>query len=158
MVINVLAEQGNPRTQNSIMDQSRILIVDDDRLMLTLLAGVLRHEGFHHVERAVNGKQALELVLQFRPDIVFLDIEMPDLNGIDTLKAIKAYGVVTQVVMVTATPTTQYVKDAKESGAAGFLVKPVSPAKVADAVKTCLLKARQEEGEIELFIYDPSHS
>jgi len=136
------------------MDSSRILIVDDDRLMLTLLIGVLRHEGFHHLESAMSGKQALVKLLQFRPDIVFLDIEMPGINGIETLRAIKKLGVVTQVVMVTATPTAQHVSDAKKGGAAGFLVKPVSPAKVAAAVKSCHEKTHQEEGEIELFVLD----
>lgn len=134
------------------MNPSRILIVDDDRLMLTLLVGVLRQEGFVHVDRASSGKEALAKFLQNRPDIVFMDIEMPDLNGIDTLKAIKEFGVVTQVIMVTATPTAQNVKAAQEAGAAGFLVKPVSPAKVAEAVKLCLERARKEEGGIELFI------
>lgn len=134
------------------MNQSRILIVDDDRLMLTLLVGVLRQEGYLHVDRASSGKDAVAKFLQTRPEIVFLDIEMPDFNGIDTLKAIKEFGIVTQVIMVTATPTAQNVKAAQEGGAAGFLVKPVSPAKVANAVKLCLERARKEEGGIELFI------
>lgn len=134
------------------MNQSRILVVDDDRLMLTLMVGVLRQEGFLDVEKAGNGKQALAKFLQIRPDIVFLDIEMPDVSGLETLQAIKAFGIITQVVMVTATPTAQNVRSAQESGAAGFLVKPVSPAKVANAVKACLARARQEEGAIELFI------
>jgi DNA-binding response OmpR family regulator len=120
--------------------------------MLTLLAGVLWQEGFLHVEKAHSGKQALETFLQFRPDIVFLDIEMPGFSGIETLVAIKEFGLVTQVAMVTATPTAQRVQAAKEGGAAGFLVKPVSPAKVVNAIKACQARARQEEGAIELFI------
>jgi two-component system chemotaxis response regulator CheY len=136
------------------MNQARILIVDDDRLMLTLLAGVLRHEGYLHVQRAATGKEAIAKFLQTRPDIVFLDIEMPDFSGIETLNAIKEFGVVTQVVMVTATPTAQNVKAAQEGGAAGFLVKPVSPAKVANAVQACIERARKEEGGVELFVCD----
>lgn len=132
----------------------RILVVDDDRLMLTLLVSVLRQEGFHLVDKASSGKEGLARYLQMRPDIVFLDIEMPEINGIETLKAIKEFGLVTQVVMVTATPTAQYVQASKEAGAAGFLVKPVSPAKVANAVKSCLESARKEEGDIELFVCD----
>jgi two-component system chemotaxis response regulator CheY len=136
------------------MQQTRILLVDDDRLMLTLLLGVLRHEGFHHVEKAASGKEALERFLLHPPEIVFVDIEMPVLDGIQTLKAIKAFGTVAQVVMVTATPTAQYVKAAKAAGAAGFLVKPISPAKVVDAVRDCLERIRQEEGSIDLFRLD----
>ena len=134
------------------MNPVRILVVDDDRLMLTLMLRVLRQEGFHHVEKASNGKDGIAKFLQTRPEIVFLDIEMPEINGIETLKAIKEFGLVTQVVMVTATPTAQYVNASKEGGAAGFLVKPVSPAKVANAVKACLENARKEEGDIEIFV------
>lgn len=134
------------------MEKVRILIVDDDRLMLTLLVGVLRREGFPDVEKAGSGKEGVAKFLQTRPDIVFLDIEMPEFCGIQTLKAIKEFGIVTQVVMVTASPTKHNVTAAQEAGAAGFLVKPVSPAKVSDAVKRCIERARQEEGDIELFI------
>lgn len=86
-----------------------------------------------------------------RPDIVFLDVEMPAPDGLETLKAIKGYGIVTQVIMMAVTPTTPIVMAAMEAGAAGFLVKPVSPKKVADAVAACLAHARKEEGSIELF-------
>lgn len=134
------------------MSPTRILVVDDDRLMLTLLVGVLRREGYHQVERATSGKEALVKFLQWRPEIIFMDIEMPGQSGIETLKAIKAYGIVTQVVMVSASPKTQYVMGAKEHGATGFLVKPVSPRKVANAIEACLAAAAREEGGIELFI------
>lgn len=134
------------------MEKLRILIIDDDRLMLTLLVGVLRREGFPDVVKAGSGKEGVAKFLQTRPDIVFLDIEMPEFCGIQTLKAIKEFGIVTQVVMVTASPTKHNVTEAHKAGAAGFLVKPVSPAKVSAAVKRCIDLARQEEGDIELFI------
>ncbi len=120
--------------------------------MLTLLGGVLHREGYICVEKAHNGKEAMEKALLFRPEIVFLDIEMPDFNGIDILKAIKEFGVITQIVMVTAVPTAQYVKDAKEHGAAGFLVKPISSGRIVDAIKLCAAKSSQEVGAIELFV------
>ena len=136
------------------MQQTRILVVDDDRLMLTLLLGVLRREGYHHVEKAASGKEALDRFLHNPPDIVFLDIEMPVLDGLQTLKAIKAFGTVAQVVMVTATPTAHYVQAAKDGGAAGFLVKPISPAKVVNAVQECLARMRKETGSIDLFMFE----
>ena len=133
------------------MQQTRILVVDDDRLMRTLLVGLLRHEGFHRVVRATGGKEALLKFLQTQPEIVFMDIEMPGISGIETLRAIREFGTVAQVVMVTATATAQNVKQAMEAGAAGFLVKPVSPAKVVAAMQTCFERASKEEGSIELF-------
>ncbi|MCP5279496.1 MAG: response regulator [Thiobacillus sp.] len=116
----------------------RILVVDDDRLMLTLLIGVLRQEGFHDLDKASSGAEALEKCLASPPDIVFLDIEMPGMNGIETLDALKKQGVQTQVVLVSATPRTQYVMEAKELNAAGFVVKPMSAKVVSDAIAKCL--------------------
>lgn len=122
------------------IQQLRILVVDDDRVMLTLFVGVLRREGFHAVDIAKSGNEALEKLKEQNPDVVFLDIEMPDLSGLEALKAIKEQGAETKVVMVTATPSAHNVMAAKESGADGFLVKPVSPKKVADAIKACGFK------------------
>lgn len=130
----------------------RILVVDDDRLMLTMLLGVLKHEGYTALERASSGKDAVARFLQQRSEIVLLDIEMPDMSGLDVLRAIKEFGIVTQVVMVSASPTQANVLGAKEGGAACFLVKPVSPKKIANTINACLERAQQEEGGIELFI------
>lgn len=119
------------------MSELKILVVDDDRLMLTLFTGILRREGYHAVDTARSGKEALEKVKEQRPDIVFLDIEMPELSGLDALKAIWEVGIETKVIMVTATPTTENVMAAKAGGASGFLVKPLSPRKVTDAIEAC---------------------
>lgn len=119
----------------------RILVVDDDRLMLTLLVGVLRQEGFHQVDKASNGTEALEKCMAEPPDIVFLDIEMPGMSGIETLQALKKQGTPSQVVLVSASPTAEYVMAAKEHHAAGFVVKPASPKTISEAIAKCL-KAR----------------
>jgi len=65
----------------------RILIVDDEHLTLNLHVSMVRREGYQHVESAKNGHEALKKFLVLKPQIVFLDIEMPDLDGIDTLRA-----------------------------------------------------------------------
>jgi len=119
------------------MSELKILVVDDDRLMLTLFVGILRREGYHSVDPARSGAEALEKIKEHRPAIVFLDIEMPELSGLDALNAIWQVGIETKVVMVTATPTTENVMAAKSRGASGFLVKPISPRKVADAIEAC---------------------
>lgn len=126
------------------MNPLKILVVDDDRLMLALFAGVLRREGYSAIEVAKSGKEALEKLKEMTPDIVFLDIEMPELSGIDALKAIKNLDIGAKVVMVTATPTAMNVLAAKDGGASGFLVKPVSPRKVADAIQACLRESIQD--------------
>ena len=130
-----------------------ILVVDDDRLMLTILVGLIRQEGFERVEQARDGNEALKKFLVRKPPIVFLDIEMPELDGIETLRAIKEFGVSTQVVMISARPTAHRVEAAKEGGAAGFLVKPISQKRIGDAIRACMRRADRIAGDVELFIF-----
>ena len=119
-------------------DQPRILVVDDDRVMLSLILGLLRHEGYHLLDKAVSGKEALERCRAAPPDIIFLDIEMPEMNGIETLEALQQQGVRAHVVLVSGSPTAQYVMAAREHRVAGFVVKPVSPKSITDAIDKCL--------------------
>lgn len=130
----------------------RILVIDDDHLMRTLIVALVRREGYDNVEAAKSGLEGLKKFLVLKPQIVFLDIEMPELNGIETLRAIKEYGITTQVVMVSATATADRVQSAKEGGASGFIVKPPSQKRIGDAIKSCLERATHDEGDIELFI------
>lgn len=131
----------------------RILVVDDDRLMLTILVGLIRQEGFTNIDQARDGNEALKKFLVGKPQIVFLDIEMPELDGIETLHALKAYGTNTQIVMISALPTAARVEASKAGGAAGFLVKPISQKRIADAIRSCLRRADRITGEVELFIF-----
>jgi two-component system chemotaxis response regulator CheY len=130
-----------------------VLVVDDDRLMLTILVGLIRMEGFEHVDQARDGSEALKKFLVKKPNIVFLDVEMPELDGIETLRAIVDYGTNTQVVMISAHATAARVQAAKEGGAAGFLVKPISQKRIGDAIRACLKRADHVTGDVELFIF-----
>ncbi len=131
---------------------TRILIADDDHLTLSLLATTVKREGYPLVEIAKNGHEALKKFLVFKPHIVFLDIEMPELDGIETLCAIKEFGITTQVVMVSAALSADRVKAAREGGAAGFIVKPATQKRLGDAIESCLKIAVKTEGDIELFV------
>ena len=130
----------------------RILIADDEHIMLTLLAAMIRREGYQNVELAKNGHEALRKFLVQKPQIVFLDIEMPELDGLETLRAIREFGITTQVVMVSATATAERVGAAREGGASGFIVKPVSQKRISDAIQSCLKLGAKNEGAIELFV------
>ncbi len=129
-----------------------ILVVDDDQLMLTIITALIRTEGYLNVEQARDGSEALKKVLLHNPTIVFLGIEMPRFDGIETLRAIRDYGTNIQVVMVSALPTANRVSAAKQGGAAGFLVKPISQKQIGDAIRSCLTRASRVAGDIELFI------
>ena len=125
--------------------QPRILVVDDDRLMLTLLAGVLRQEGYTQVDRASSAAEALEKCKTLPPDIIFMDIEMPEMTGIEAMLALREQNIKSQVVLVSASPKTQYVMSAKEHLAAGFVVKPVAPKTISAAIEACLKHAHPGE-------------
>jgi two-component system chemotaxis response regulator CheY len=142
-----------PIRSASAHSEPRILVVDDDRLMLTILVGLIRQEGYEKVAVARDGSEALKKFLVIKPQIVFLDIEMPELDGIETLRAIKEYGINTQVVMISGRPTSVRVEASKEGGAAGFLVKPISQKRIGDAIQACLKRADGIAGDVELFMF-----
>ena len=131
-LINIESETG--MSHNS--ELTRVIIADDEVLMLQLLEKVLT--GFHcDVQmRASSGREVIEkLKSGDEPEMIFLDIEMPDGNGFEALKYIKDNKVPTFVVMVSAHGTIENVKSCMESGADGFIVKPYSEKKIEQLVK-----------------------
>jgi DNA-binding NtrC family response regulator len=137
-------------TQESLYAQfNRILIVDDDHITLSLLvAGEAR--GLPECGNGKNRRDSLKISCP-KPHIVFSILKCRN-NGIETLRAIKEYGITTQIVMVSATATADRVSAAREAGAAGFIVKPASQKRIGDAIRSCLKLRSQEEGDIELFV------
>jgi two-component system chemotaxis response regulator CheY len=89
-------------------------------------------------EEAVNGRDAVDKYDQVAPDLVTLDITMPEMNGIDALKAIREKDPGARVLMVSAMGQQAMIVEALESGAMDFLVKPFQPTKVLETVKKCL--------------------
>ncbi len=111
------------------------LVADDSVLLCNLLKESLLELGFSEVIVANNGKQAVQAYKMNKIDLTFLDLEMPILNGIETLKAIKTLDANAYVVIVSGTGTAASVKQAIALGAKGFVVKPCSPAKISEAVQ-----------------------
>jgi two-component system chemotaxis response regulator CheY len=128
----------------------QILLVDDDSVMRTLLAQLIKREGFTHFQCVASGAEAVAKFPVLRPDVVFLDIMMPGMNGLDTLRALREFGTSMHAVMISGTPRAQYVIEARDLGAAAFLVKPLSQKKVGDAIRYCIEHAHA--GSAELFI------
>lgn len=114
-----------------------ILVVDDAAFMRMMIRDILAKEGYR-IEEAVNGRDAIEKYDQVLPDLVTLDITMPEMNGIDALKAIREKDPAARVLMVSAMGQQQMIVEALESGAMDFLVKPFQPTKVLETVKKCL--------------------
>ncbi len=112
----------------------KILVVDDNDLMRTLLRGMLRGEEYQVVGEARNGLQAVEAVQRLTPDIVCLDVMMPEMDGLEALQAIKQARPDTVVVMITGNPSVDNVQESIQGGAASFIVKPFNTAKVLDTL------------------------
>lgn len=114
------------------MDSLSYLVVDDVSSVREFLRQSLIHLGVSgdNISEAATGEKALELYRNQIPDIVFLDIELPDLGGHEVLKQIKSIKSNAFVVMVSAHSTVENVKEAISSGASGFIVKPFSPQKI----------------------------
>ena len=112
----------------------RALIADDDEITRVLLRSMLRQNGIDVVGEARNGADAQALCSKFKPDILFLDINMPRASGIEVLKAIKSDHPGVFVIMISSDATLLNVQEACALGADNFIVKPFSQAKVMDVV------------------------
>ncbi|MCJ8500947.1 sigma-54-dependent transcriptional regulator [Desulfatitalea alkaliphila] len=121
-----------------------IMIVDDEPSIVQSLKGLLTDEGFE-VLTAANGYEALQLLETEAPDMVLLDIWMPGIDGIETLKEIKKGSPHTQVVMITGHGTIETAVQATKLGAFDFIEKPLSIDKVIVAINNALNFRRLEE-------------
>ncbi|MDR1692647.1 MAG: response regulator [Oscillospiraceae bacterium] len=116
----------------------KILIVDDAAFMRMMIKDVLTKNGFEVVGEAENGKVAIERYNELRPDLVIMDITMPEMNGIDALKGIKALNKDAKVVMCSAMGQQAMVIEAIQAGAKDFIVKPFQADRVCEAVRKVL--------------------
>jgi two-component system chemotaxis response regulator CheY len=114
--------------------KNRILIVDDSFYMRTMLKNVLTDAGYEVVGEAANGQQALELAASTKPDLITLDVILPDNTGLDVLKGIRENDPDVKVVMCSAVGQEVIVNEALESGASAYIVKPFSEEKVLEIV------------------------
>ncbi|MHC1724460.1 MAG: sigma-54-dependent transcriptional regulator [Syntrophobacteraceae bacterium] len=107
-------------------EKVRILVVDDELIIRESLGGWLKRSGYR-VDSAVNGHEALEMAGRNDYDLVFLDIRMPDVSGLEVLKTVKNVYPHTLVVMITAYGSVETAIEAMKSGADDFIMKPFEP-------------------------------
>jgi len=110
----------------------RILIVDDTLFMRVKMKGLLEKWGYQVVGEGANGREAVARYKELGPDIVFMDITMPEMDGIAALKEIRAFDAKATVVMVSALGQESFVMDAIRSGARNYLIKPVQDDKLQE--------------------------
>ncbi len=114
-----------------------ILVVDDAAFMRMMIRDILAKEGYS-IHEAVNGRDAVEKYGELLPDLVTMDITMPEMDGIAALQAIRSEHPEARVLMVSAMGQQKMIVEALEAGALDFLVKPFQPTKVLETVKKCL--------------------
>ncbi len=115
-----------------------ILIVDDAAFMRMMLKDILVKSGYNVVGEAENGVKAIEKYKELQPDLVTLDITMPDMDGISALKGIKEVDADARVIMCSAMGQQAMVVEAIQQGAKDFIVKPFQADRVIEAIKKIL--------------------
>lgn len=115
-----------------------VLVCDDAVFMRTMLADILQQAGFTVVGEADTGAKAVDKYKELRPDLVTMDIVMPDMGGIDAVREITAFDPNAKVVMCSAMGQQALVVDAIQAGAKDFVVKPFQPSRVLEAVERVL--------------------
>lgn len=114
---------------------AKILVTDDAAFMRMMVKDILTKGGHKVVGEAENGKQAVDKYKELKPDLVTMDITMPEMDGIEALKAIKAEDPSANVIMCSAMGQQAMVLEAIQAGAKDFVVKPFQADKVLSSVE-----------------------
>ncbi|MDQ0257420.1 two-component system chemotaxis response regulator CheY [Evansella vedderi] len=117
---------------------AKILITDDAAFMRMTLSKMITDAGHEVVAEAADGYEAVALYKQHRPDLVTMDITMPNLDGVEALKQIKEINPLAKVLMCSAMGQQNKVVDAIQYGAIDFIVKPFDEARMKEAIENAL--------------------
>lgn len=119
----------------------KILIVDDSSAMRMIVRRALRQAGYgdHDIKEAENGKRALEVIGQDRPDVILSDWNMPEMSGIELLRSVQAMPKPIPLGLVTSQSSPQAEQEAREAGAAFVLTKPFTPEAFKQALEPVLV-------------------
>jgi two-component system chemotaxis response regulator CheY len=112
----------------------RVLIVDDAIFMRKMISDILVENGMEIVGEADTGAKAVEKFMELRPDLVTMDIIMPEMNGIDAVRKIMEFDSQAKVVMCSALGQQALVQEAITAGAKDFLIKPFNAARVVEVI------------------------
>ena len=115
-----------------------VLVCDDAVFMRTMIGDILTQAGLEVVGEADSGVQAVEKYKALRPDLVTMDIIMPEMGGIEAVKAITEFDPQARVLMCSAMGQQSLVAEAIQAGAKDFVVKPFQPSRVLEAVQRVL--------------------
>ncbi|MFK4998002.1 response regulator [Bacillus sp. N9] len=117
---------------------NKILIVDDAAFMRMMIKDILTKNGFEVVGEAADGAEAVEKYKELNPDLVTMDITMPEMDGVSALKEIKTFDPEAKIIMCSAMGQQAMVIDAIQAGAKDFIVKPFQAERVIEAIQKAL--------------------
>ncbi len=123
---------------------ARVVIADDDPIIRMDLREMLAGLNYQVVGEAADGKTAIELARQFRPDLVIMDIRMPELDGIEAARILTSEDIA-PVLLLTAYSEPELVQRAAQAGVIGYLVKPFREAQLVPAIEVTLARFREFE-------------
>lgn|SRR5579875_980737 len=114
---------------------ARVLIVDDAAFMRMMLKDILTKNGIEVAGEAVNGLDAVEKYRELQPDVVTMDITMPEMDGITAVKQIRTIDPQAKIIMCSAMGQQPMVLEAIQAGAKDFIVKPFQPDRVMESIR-----------------------
>jgi len=133
------------------LERIRVIIADDESVVCMDLREMLADLGYLVVGEAGDGRSAVSLARELRPDVVMMDVKMPDMDGIEATRILTEERIA-PVVLLTAFSQRDLIDRAKEAGVVGYLVKPIQEADLAPAIEVALLRFaefRELEREVD---------
>jgi AmiR/NasT family two-component response regulator len=126
------------------LDRTRVIIADDESLIRMDLREMLQNLGYLVVGEVGDGRSAVNLARELRPDVVIMDIKMPDMDGIDAAKVLTEEHIA-PVILLTAYNQRDLVERAKEAGVVGYMVKPFRESDLVPAIEVALARFKEFE-------------
>lgn len=120
---------------SGVTTRKRLLVVDDALIMRTIIKDIAQSAGWEVAGEASNGRECLERYRALKPDLVTLDIVMPELDGVETLRALRQEDATARVVMVTAIDQKAKLSECIQLGAVDFVVKPFDKQRLASLLR-----------------------
>ena len=124
-------------SKQTIEKKKTVLIVDDSLIMREKLFNAIEDLGYSIIGTANNGQLAIHLANKFKPDIITMDITMPDISGIEAMQEIRKSNLEVKIIMVTASGQEDNILQSISAGASSYLVKPIDKSKLEKALKEC---------------------
>ena len=133
-----IIDQSASAPANPAAPRARAVIADDSATMRNLLSSILKTANIQVVATPANGREAILMVSEHKPELVFLDCDMPVMNGLDALRSITEQWPDTKVVMITGRSDRETIVQANKLQAKGYVLKPFQPQKVIDVIDKLL--------------------